>query len=63
MLAASADEHEMELDAYLEEAASQSPNGRVATPEEIAALVLFLAGDDATHMTGTAIPIDGGGLA
>ncbi len=63
MLAAEADEQEMDLDAYLEEAASQSPNGRVATPEEVAALVLFLAGDDATHITGTAIPIDGGGSA
>ena len=63
MLAAEADEQEMDLDAYLEEAASQSPNGRVATPEEVAALALFLAGDDATHITGTAIPIDGGGSA
>ena len=63
MLAAEADEQEMDLDAYLEETASRSPNGRVATPEEVAALALFLAGDDATHVTGTTIPIDGGGLA
>jgi len=60
MLAAEADEHGMELDAYLEEAAEESPNGRVATPEEIAGLALFLASDAATHITGTAIPIDGG---
>ena len=60
MLAAEADEQGMELDAYLEEAAEESPNGRVATPEEIAGLALFLASDAATHITGAAIPIDGG---
>lgn len=60
MLAAEADEQGMELDAYLEEAAEESPNGRIATPEEIAELALFLASDAATHITGTAIPIDGG---
>ncbi|MGB5576367.1 MAG: SDR family oxidoreductase [Woeseiaceae bacterium] len=60
MLAAEADEHGMELDAYLEEAAEESPNGRVATPEEIAGLALFLASNAATHITGAAIPIDGG---
>jgi len=60
MLAAEAEEQGMELDAYLEEAAEESPNGRVATPEEIAGLALFLASDAATHITGAAIPIDGG---
>ncbi len=63
MLAAAADEQGMDLDDYLEEAASLVPNGRVATPEEIAAVVLFLASDSASHITGTAIPIDGGGSA
>ena len=63
MLAAEADENGMELDAYLEEAAEESPNGRVATPEEIAGLALFLASDAATHITGAAIPIDGGATA
>ena len=63
MLAAEADEHGMELDAYLEEAAEESPNGRVATPEEVAGLALFLASDAATHITGAAIPIDGGATA
>ena len=63
MLAAEAEEQGQELDAYLEEAAAQAPNGRVATPEEVAALALFLASDSATHVTGAAIPIDGGGSA
>ena len=45
---------------YLFDVAAESPNGRIATPEEIAGLALFLASDAASHMTGTAIPIDGG---
>ena len=40
-----------------------SPNGRIATPEDIAALVLFLASDAASHITGTNIPCDGGVMA
>lgn len=60
MLAAEADDRGIELDAYLEEAAADSPNGRVATPEEVAALALFLASDIAAHINGAAIPIDGG---
>lgn len=63
MLAAEAEARGMDLDDYLEEAASDSPSGRVATPEEIAALALFLASDNATHINGAAVPIDGGGLA
>lgn len=60
MLAQSAGEEELEVEDFLEMAAEESPNGRIATPEEVAALILFLAGDTATHITGTAIPIDGG---
>ena len=40
-----------------------SPTGRVTTPEEVAALILYLASDIAAQITGTAIPIDGGNCA
>ena len=63
MLAAEADEQGIELQEFLEEAAEQNPNGRVCTPEEVAALALFLASDIASHITGAAIPIDGGSTA
>ena len=63
MLASDAEASGMDLDEYLEQAAADSPNGRVATPEDVAALTLFLASDLSSHINGTAIPIDGGGVA
>jgi NAD(P)-dependent dehydrogenase (short-subunit alcohol dehydrogenase family) len=45
--------------AYREMAATQAV-GRMATPEEIAAAVLYLASDEAAFVTGTAMEIDGG---
>lgn len=38
------------------------PIGRMARPEEIAALALFLCSDEAAFITGTDYPIDGGFL-
>jgi NAD(P)-dependent dehydrogenase (short-subunit alcohol dehydrogenase family) len=36
------------------------PNGRLADPQEVAELYLFLASDAAAYITGAAVPIDGG---
>lgn len=36
------------------------PIGRIASPDEIAAAVLFLASEDAGFITGAALPVDGG---
>ncbi|CDX52856.1 Short-chain dehydrogenase/reductase SDR [Mesorhizobium plurifarium] len=36
------------------------PQGRVATAEEIGSLTVFLASKEARHITGVAVPIDGG---
>ena len=63
MLTNEADDKDIDLDEFLAQAAEESPNGRIGTPEEVASLILFLASDAATHITGTTIPIDGGGSA
>lgn len=39
------------------------PLGRVGDAEEIAQVVLFLAGDESSFMTGAVVPVDGGNTA
>jgi NAD(P)-dependent dehydrogenase (short-subunit alcohol dehydrogenase family) len=46
--------------AFLEHSKTTHPLGRVGRPEEIADLVLFLASDRATWITGATYSIDGG---
>ncbi len=47
---------------FLSEAAKR-PLGRVGTPEEIAQAALYLASGASSFVTGTALIVDGGGLA
>ena len=63
MLVSEAEDEGVDLEEHLAQAAEDSPNGRIGTPEEVAALIVFLASDAALHITGTAIPIDGGASA
>jgi NAD(P)-dependent dehydrogenase (short-subunit alcohol dehydrogenase family) len=44
----------------LENVIKSLPAGRMATPQEVAALVIFLASREAAYITGEAIAIDGG---
>jgi NAD(P)-dependent dehydrogenase (short-subunit alcohol dehydrogenase family) len=49
-------------DEFLADCAKR-PMGRIGRPEEIARSILYLAGPDASYVTGTTLVVDGGGLA
>ncbi|MSP03921.1 MAG: SDR family oxidoreductase [Acetobacteraceae bacterium] len=45
------------------QAAQSVPMGRIATPGDVAGIVAFLLSPVAAHLTGHALPVDGGALA
>ena len=45
---------------FREEIINHTPLGRIAEPEEIARVIAFLASDDASYITGVALPVSGG---
>lgn len=47
-------------EAYLEEIAADIPMGRIATVDDVVGAAVFLASDDASYITGVALPVDGG---
>ncbi len=48
------------VDEYVERATVDIPVGRVGTPEEFANVVVFLASERASYVTGVALQVDGG---
>ncbi|MFJ1596196.1 SDR family NAD(P)-dependent oxidoreductase [Streptomyces sp. NPDC088261] len=56
-------EHNAAYKDMLENLTTAHPRRRPGTAEEVAAAVVFLAGDDATHIHGVTLPVDGGFLA
>jgi len=51
---------ETDPEAALERYSSEQPIGRLATPEECAYVALWLFSDEASFVTGVAMPVDGG---
>jgi NAD(P)-dependent dehydrogenase (short-subunit alcohol dehydrogenase family) len=49
-----------ELPEVLNHILQETPDGRLAEPEEIANLAVFFASDESTHITGQKLSVDGG---
>ncbi|CAM2890868.1 3-hydroxybutyrate dehydrogenase [Saccharomonospora xinjiangensis] len=63
-IAAQAESKGIPADAVVDEVfLSRTAVKRLIEPEEVAALVLWLCGDDASYLTGASIPLDGGWTA
>ena len=54
------DDGDVSLEEVRRSAAALVPLGRMASPEDIAAAVLWLCSDDASYITGTSINVSGG---
>lgn len=53
----------LEDDEFYNFVRTETPMARVAEPHEIASVIAFLASDDASYITGAAVPVDGGWTA
>lgn len=51
---------EFMADRFKEVIIADTPLGRIAEPEEVARVIAFLASDDASFITGAALPVSGG---
>jgi meso-butanediol dehydrogenase/(S,S)-butanediol dehydrogenase/diacetyl reductase len=55
--------HSGDAERYLAKARARAPCKRMATPQEVAAAILYLASPEAAFTTGAALVVDGGGTA
>lgn len=53
----------LEDEEFNQHVTNMTPLGRVAQPEEIAGVAVFLASDEASYITGVNLPVDGGWTA
>lgn len=60
LIQATAEQRGVDPSVIAAETAAAIPMGRVGRPDEFAALAVFLAGEPASYITGTATSIDGG---